>query len=194
MDCAGDGSEGDESDEDIPAAQLVANTPLRPTEQHVIVDQGPLSVDEHLAQYGLSAKLFVHQVPDLYEISHSLELISQAVENRLRWDGVRRGDEKLDTGPGTAYHQQRMEHAISLAHVVLRAIRGAAGVRWAGRLLMVRASLLIDLQTPIDRQIRGLAQIIHEASQLTQKAKAWMSHRETPDFADVLNAFECQLH
>ena len=76
----------------------------------------PRSIDEEMARVGLSVKLLFDQTPELVAMTHALEHISQDL---------------LATAAAEVAAQ-----TLARAFVLLRAIRGTAGIKWAAARLL----------------------------------------------------------
>ena len=78
------------------------------------------SDDEKFAASGLSPKCFAHQIPDIWSLVKSLQECVQAFEDRPA--------DVAERGPP-------LHTLVSRVYVVLRMIRGAAGIRWAAKFI-----------------------------------------------------------
>ena len=104
----------------------VANsgTSRRQTEEASTEEASPpvdLLVDESLANRGFSAKLFHHQLVDIWELCCGTEKLAQRIETAVA------GMSSMSAGS----RAMLVEVAVSRAYVLLRIIRGPAGIAWA---------------------------------------------------------------
>ena len=145
-----------------PQGQLAGEAPKPPQEQPAAgstdqAEQQPqqLTLDEQFAKAGLAMKLFFDQTPDWAALSDALEQVAEKIA-------------KATLSVQVA--------VVSQAFVILRAIRGTAGIMWASDIII--KELAIGGETPGDPQVAmeqsvaGLLRVLPDAN------KNWLAHRE----------------
>jgi hypothetical protein len=118
------------------------------------------SLDEKFAKAGLSVKLFAEQTPELMALVDGVEQILQKV-----------------TSVTTSAHERVV--AVSRAFVVLRCIRGAAGIAWAtSRIVADGSGHIMDL-LQVTQSAASLARVAGQlAQELPETGRNWAAHRE----------------
>ena len=120
----------------------------------------PLSDDEILASKGLNAKLFHHQLMDLWVLCESTEGVARRIEL------VSRGK------------PQGATIAVTRAFVVLRIIRGPAGIKWAAVYLQEDYLYLLLSSESSGTVLQQLARSLLERNRLLARDKSWASYKE----------------
>ena len=155
------------------SAPSVANsgTRRRQTEEASTEEASPpvdLLVDERLANRGFSAKLFHHQLVDIWELCCGTEKLAQHIETAVA------GMSSMSAGS----RAMLVETAVSRAYVLLRIIRGPAGIAWASEHTAVHHLELLLSTEETHIVLQQLAIKLLEENEKLNRGPTWASHRE----------------